>query len=103
MSLDLAALEKARDEARARRDRLSDALPHAKPEHAAMLQRELDRSIGYHIALEAVFDQYGRFPVAPGTIQHGIDVSKLDWTTRAMVMSRNLATIYALGGKPDPV
>ena len=84
-----AELESARDAARERRDAATD--PRAR-----------DYATGYHAALEKVFDQHFRFPVAPGTVIHGIDVSKLDWTTRAMVMSRNLATIYALGGKPDP-
>lgn len=89
MKLDKAAVERARDEARARRD-------------GATSQRERDVATGYHAALESVFDQHFRFPVAPGTVMHGIDISRLEWQTRAMVMSRNLATIYALGGKPDP-
>jgi len=102
MRLDKAALEQARDEAKARRDRLAEAIVGMKPVDSAVVQRELDRAIGYHAALEATFDKHYRFPVAPGTILHGIDVSRLDWQTRAMVMSRNLGTIYALGGKPDP-
>jgi hypothetical protein len=101
--LDKAALEKARDEARARRDRLAEAIIGLKPADAAVVQRELDRITGYHAALESTYDKHYRFPVAPGTILHGIDVSRLDWQTRAMVMSRNLGTIYALGGKPDPM
>jgi hypothetical protein len=100
--LDKAALEQARDEAKARRDRLAEAIVGMKSVDAAVVQRELDRATGYHAALEATFDKHYRFPVAPGTILHGIDVSRLDWQTRAMVMARNLATIYALGGKPDP-
>ena len=100
--LDKAALEQARDDARVRRDRLAEAIVGLKPADAAVVQRELDKAIGYHAALESAFDKHYRFPVAPGTVLHGIDVSRLDWQTRAMVMARNLATIYALGGKPDP-
>jgi len=102
LKFDRVALERARDDARAERQRLYDALTHASPEEAPAAQRAYDRATGYHAALEALFDRTYRFPVAPGTVVHGIDVSRLDWTTRAMVMSRNLATIYALGGKPDP-
>ena len=36
---------------------------------------------------------------------HGIDISKLDWQTRLMVMNGNRQTIAALGGtfEPEPV
>lgn len=102
MKIDAARLEKARDGARAKRDRLAAALPGLKPADAVLVQRELDRMTGYHAALEATFDKHCRFPVEPGMILHGIDVSRLDWQTRAMVMARNLGTIYALGGRPDP-
>lgn len=102
MKIDRAALEKARDDARAEQHRLHDALTNASPEEAPAAQRAYDRATGYYAALEALFDETCRFPVAPGTVVHGIDVSKLGWQTRAMVLSRNLATIYALGGRPDP-
>lgn len=102
MKIDAAALEKARDEARARRDRLALAVQHASPEHVSALRSEWDRAIGYHTMLETLFDTHCRFPVEPGTVMHGLDVSRMDWMTRAKVMSRNLATIYALGGRPDP-
>lgn len=48
--------------------------------------------------LEAVLDKFHRFPVADGTIMHGIDVSKLDWESRARVMNGDQETIQALGG-----
>lgn len=66
-------------------------------------RRALDRLKGMAEELNTIYDAHCRFPVAPGTILHGIDVSKLDWMTRALVMSKNLATIYALGGKIDPI
>jgi hypothetical protein len=102
VKLDAATIGKARDEARERIGRLASALPGLPSDKAEAVQRELDRETGRHAALEAVFDTHFRFPVALGTVMHGIDVSKLDWQTRAMVMSRNLGTIYALGGRPDP-
>ncbi len=102
MKLDKAALEKARDEALVYRNDALRALEWAKPEYAASIQREVDRLTGYHAALESVFDQHFRFPVAPGTVMHGIDVSRLSWETRAMVVGRDLGTILALGGKLDP-
>ena len=102
MKIDRLALEQARDAALLRRNEVIEALKHAPPADAPSLQRELDRCTGFHEALEATYDQYCRFPVEPGTILHGLDVSKMDWRTRAMIMSRNLATIYALGGRPDP-
>jgi hypothetical protein len=89
VKLDRAAVEQARDTARTRFG-------------LAKNQRERDYLTGYHAALDALYDTHFRFPVAPGTIMHGIDVSRLDWLTRAMVLSRNLGTIYALGGRPDP-
>jgi hypothetical protein len=102
VKIDRLALEQARDAAQERRNEVMAALKSASPADAPSLQRELDRCIGFHDALEATYDQHCRFPVAPGTILHGLDVSKMDWRTRAMVMSRNLGTIYALGGRPDP-
>ncbi len=102
MKIDRLALEKARDTARERRNQVAEALKNATAKDAPALRRELDRCIGYHDALEATYDTHCRFPVEPGTILHGLDISKMDWRTRAMIMSRNLATIYALGGKPDP-
>ena len=102
MKIDRLALEQARDAALLRRNEVIEALKSASPTDVPALQRELDRCTGFHEALEATYDQHCRFPVAPGTILHGLDVSKMDWRTRAMVMSRNLGTIYALGGRPDP-
>ncbi len=63
------------------------------------LQRQADVLSGKIEVIEHVFDTYHRDPVAPGTVLHGIDISKLDWQTRLMVRSGNLQTIAALGGK----
>ena len=67
----------------------------------AQLQRQADVYTGKIEVLEYVFDTYHRDPVDPGTILHGIDISKLDWQTRLMVRSGNLQTIMALGGRLD--
>lgn len=57
-------------------------------------------SLGGQIeALQELFNRYYINPVAPGMIVHGIDVSKLDWETRAQVLNGNLETITLLGGK----
>lgn len=56
-------------------------------------------SLGGQIeALQELFNRYYINPVADGTIAHGIDVSKLDWETRAQVLNGNLETIALLGG-----
>jgi hypothetical protein len=62
------------------------------------IQRHADRLSGKLQLLEQMLDK-ARAYVKPGTIVHGIDVSKLDSTTRLLVMSGNLQTIAALGGK----
>ena len=67
----------------------------------AQIQRQADVLSGKIEVIEHVFDTYHRDPVAPGTVLHGIDISKLDWQTRLMVRSGNLQTIAALGGKLD--
>jgi hypothetical protein len=62
------------------------------------IQRHADRLSGKLQLLEQMLDK-ARAYVPPGTMVHGIDVSKLDSTTRLLVMSGNLQTIAALGGK----
>jgi len=54
---------------------------------------------GQIAALTEVFNRYHQNPVPPGTVVHGIDVSVLDWETRAKVMAGEVDTIAALGGK----
>jgi hypothetical protein len=56
-------------------------------------------------ALTEVFNKYHQNPVPPGTIMHGIDVSVLDWETRAKILAGDLDTIALFGGKytPKPV
>ena len=49
-------------------------------------------------ALTEVFNRYHQNPVAPGTVVHGIDVSVLDWETRAKIMSDDPDTVAAFGG-----
>ena len=106
MKLNADRIAHLRDEASVRLERANALLREAESRGdvsaADTLRREVNQLSGYHNVLVEVFDKHCRFPVEPGTILHGIDVSKLDWRTRAMVMSRNLATIYALGGRPDP-
>lgn len=73
----------------------------------AQLQRQADVLSGKIEVMEHLFDTFHRDPVVPGTILHGIDISRLDWQTRLMVRNGNLQTIAALGGKfeatPSPV
>lgn len=57
-------------------------------------------------ALTDVFNRYHQNPVPPGTVVHGIDVSVLDWETRAKVMAGDADTVAAFGGTlslPAPV
>lgn len=49
-------------------------------------------------ALTEVFNRYHQNPVPPGTVVHGIDVSVLDWETRAKVMTGDADTVAVLGG-----
>jgi len=56
---------------------------------------------GQIAALTEVFNRYHQNPVPPGTVVHGIDVSVLDWETRARVMAGEADTIAALGGKVE--
>lgn len=56
---------------------------------------------GQIAALTEVFNRYHQNPVPPGTVIHGIDVSVLDWETRARVMAGEADTIAALGGKVE--
>ena len=51
--------------------------------------------------LRAVHDKFHIDPVPPGTMIHGIDVSKLDWETRLRVRNGEMETISVLGGKLD--
>jgi hypothetical protein len=51
--------------------------------------------------LRAIHDKFHIDPVAPGTMIHGIDVSKLDWETRLRVRNGERETIAMLGGKLD--
>lgn len=53
-------------------------------------------------ALTEVFNRYHQNPVAPGTVVHGIDVSVLDWETRAKIMSGDPDTVAAFGGTLAP-
>ncbi len=62
------------------------------------VQRHADRLSGKMQLLEQMVDK-ARAYVPPGTMAHGIDVSKLDSQTRLLVMSGNLQTIAALGGR----
>ncbi len=64
------------------------------------IQRHADRLSGKMQLLEQMLDK-ARAYVPPGTMAHGIDVSKLDSTTRLLVMSGNLQTIAALGGRVE--
>lgn len=66
------------------------------------LQRQVDELTGKINAYEIILDKFHRVPVEPGTIKHGIDISKLDWQTRLMVINDNVQTIEALGGKFEP-
>ena len=50
-------------------------------------------------AYTELFNRYHQNPVPPGTILHGLDVSTLDWETRAKVMAGDVDTITALGGR----
>ena len=57
-------------------------------------------------ALTEVFNRYHQNPVPPGTVVHGIDVSVLDWETRAKIMAGDAETVAAFGGTlslPAPV
>ncbi|NBR00731.1 MAG: hypothetical protein EBT79_10475 [Actinobacteria bacterium] len=56
---------------------------------------------GQITALTEVFNRYHQNPVPPGTVVHGIDVSVLDWETRARVMAGDVDTIAVLGGTLD--
>ena len=69
------------------------------------LQRQADELTGKIAAFEMILDKFHRAPVEPGTVMHGIDISKLDWQTLLMVMNGNRQTIAALGGtfEPEPV
>lgn len=49
-------------------------------------------------ALTEVFNRYHQNPVPPGTVVHGIDVSVLDWETRARIMAGDADTVAAFGG-----
>jgi hypothetical protein len=49
-------------------------------------------------ALTELFNRYHQNPVPPGTIAYGIDVSVLDWETRARVMAGDVETVMMLGG-----
>ena len=104
MKIDAARLAEQRDQAQQAYEKANVALRAAQQKGGDTndLRREVDRLYGYHTALVDLYDARCRFPVDPGTVMHGIDISRLNWQTRAMVMSRNLATIYALGGRPDP-
>jgi hypothetical protein len=59
-------------------------------------------------ALTDLFNRYHQNPVPPGTTVHGIDVSVLDWETRAKIMAGDADTIAVFGGaiappeQPDP-
>lgn len=53
-------------------------------------------------ALTDVFNRYHQNPVPPGTVVHGIDVSVLDWETRAKVMAGDADTVAVLGGTLTP-
>ena len=53
-------------------------------------------------ALTEVFNKYHQNPVPPGTIVHGIDVSVLDWETRAKILAGDLDTISMFGGNYTP-
>lgn len=65
------------------------------------LQRKNDHLSGKIEGLSTIYDEYYRFAVAPGTKMYGIDVSVLDWQTRARVMEAHRPTIMLLGGNPD--
>lgn len=57
-------------------------------------------------ALTDMFNRYHQNPVPPGTVVHGIDVSVLDWETRAKIMAGDAETVTAFGGTltlPAPV
>jgi hypothetical protein len=69
----------------------------ARTQHTA----KLSNISGQIEALTEVFNRYHQNPVPPGTVVHGIDVSVLDWETRARVMAGEVDTITALGGKVD--
>ena len=53
-------------------------------------------------ALTEVCNKYHQNPVPPGTIVHGIDVSVLDWETRAKILAGDLDTISMFGGSYTP-
>lgn len=65
------------------------------------LQRKNDHLGGKIEGLNALYDEYYRFAVEPGTKMYGIDISRLDWQTRARVMEGHRQTILMLGGNPD--
>lgn len=65
------------------------------------LQRKNDHLGGKIEGLAALYDEYYRFAVVPGTRMYGIDLSKLDWQTRARVMEGHAPSIKMLGGNPE--
>jgi hypothetical protein len=80
-----------------------DAIQNVKKEFEQFkgtLQRKNDHLGGKIEGLSALFDEYYRFAVEPGTRMYGIDISRLDWQTRARVMEGNQHTIRMLGGDP---
>jgi len=53
-------------------------------------------------ALTDLFNRYHQNPVPLGTTVHGIDVSVLDWETRAKIVAGDADTIAVFGGAIAP-
>jgi hypothetical protein len=97
-------IRETRDAIQAERSKLWNMIRALKakgrPTHE--LERKESYLAGRHRVFCETYDAHFRFPVAKGFTLHGIDVSRLDWTTRAKVLAKDIATILALGGKYDP-
>lgn len=74
------------------------ALRMKKEEVRTRLTARAANMTGQIEALTTIFNRYHQNPVPPGTIIHGIDVSVLDWETRAKIMAGDAETVALFGG-----